>query len=319
MQIQTLREDFEGMSDLMCRSWGGAAQGAFLYETAFLASMYQYPGASLADATACYVDGKLQGFVCAFPRKARFRERELMLQCLTFLSCAPELRGQGIGSRLWLEALLRAKSRGHDGCIYYFQDRSPTETIAARAASRIGCGVHRLLSFGYLGKALSGLPVHADPSAATSANIATFVELARGVMTDACIGRVWSPVEVGWQCNRRLGALAVTRSSSEGTGILTGYVMPLDDPGRTRICVVEDVLYQRLPAVDRQSLISNLLGVAASRGATTAIAPLLGYADMSAFRELGFRRLLRKMHAEVVLFDTALEPNCNSAIYMDVF
>jgi GNAT superfamily N-acetyltransferase len=319
MQIEALRSDFEDMSALMRRSWGGTAQGAFLYEADFLVNAYQYPGASLGDAAACYIDGELQGFLCAFPRKARFGERVMKLQCLTFLTCAPEQRGQGIGSQLWRECLVHARDRGYDGCIYYFQDRSPTEAIAARAASTLGCGVHRLLSFGYLGKALGGLSASAGSSAATPPITDAFLEMAGTLPAEACMSRVWSRIEADWQCNRRVGGLAETQSSAEGAGVLTGYVMPLDDPGQTRICVLEDVLYQRLPEASRQSLISELLGEAASRGATTAIVPLLGYADMSAFRALGFRRLLRKMHAEVTLFDASSLPERGGAIYMDVF
>ena len=318
MPIGNLREDFEGMSALMRRSWGGAAQGAFRYEAAFLASTYQYPGACLVDAPAWYVNDTLQGFVCAFPRKAFCAGRELTLQCLTFLTCAPELRGQHIGSQLWHEALLRARNRGYDGCVYYFQDGSPTGTIAARAAASTGCGVHRLLSFGYLGKALSGLSVAAIQPAATPPAIDTFVELSGTLSANTCVGRSWSLMEADWQCYRRQGALALARITTEGPGILTAYLMPLDDHDQSRICLIEDVLLQGIPAPDRRSLVAELLAEAASRGASTAIVPLLGYADMSAFRDLGFRRLLRKMHAELTLFDQSLAPHSGGAIYMDV-
>jgi GNAT superfamily N-acetyltransferase len=306
MQIQDLRQDFEAMSALMHESWGGAARGAFL-------------GASLADAAAVYDGDALQGFVCAFPRRARLAARDLNLQCLTFLTCAPGVRGQGIGTQLWREALKRAHARGYDGCVYYFQDGSPTQAIAARAASGMGYQVHRLLNFGYLGKALGGPPTTTVPSAANCANVDVFLELSGTLAAGTCLSRVWTPPEADWQCSRRLGTLAVERTTHDGAGILTGYVMPLDDPGQTRICVLEDILYQKFSQGDRQLLLSDLLGMAASTGATMAIVPLLGYADMGTFRDLGFRRLLRKMHAELTVFDAAIEPDRSSALYMDVF
>ena len=115
--IEDCRGDFEEISRLIERSWAENTQQALLYPAAFLASCFEYPGASFSLAPAIYDGSTPLAFASAFPRRVCVKGRELNLVIITFLTVASELKKRGYGILLWSELVKRARVAGFDGMV----------------------------------------------------------------------------------------------------------------------------------------------------------------------------------------------------------
>ena len=117
--IEDCRGDFEEVSSLVERSWAENTQQGFLYQADFLASCFEYPGASFSLAPAIYDGATPLAFAAAFPRRASLNGRELKLVVVSFLTVARELKKRGYGILLWKELVSRARLAGFDGMVNY--------------------------------------------------------------------------------------------------------------------------------------------------------------------------------------------------------
>ena len=92
----------------------------------------------------------------------------------------------------------------------------------------------------------------------------------------------------------------------------------MDDPARSRVLVVEDILWGPLEGAARHILLAQLLDQAAGEGASYAVVPLLGYADMRPFLTAGFLPAPHTMHANLALWADPGAARAAESFYLDV-
>lgn len=312
--FETFRGDFDEVAALLQDAWVEAGSGNFRYEADFLRTAYSQPGTQAGLSPTLYERDIPVAFLAAFPRNVLLRSRPLRLVCLTLFTCARSLRGRGVGTQLWAEGLRRARSAGYDGCVYFHRDGVATGRIAAAAAAAIGCVHQHLMSFRYLGRPLTEKDRMDEFAGAGEVRVDDFRQLANQVARAVQLGRLWSPEESAWECAPRGGRVL----AGSADAMLAGSVMPLLDAGNARVAVVDSVLMQALPAAGQAMLLREFLARAMRQGAGTAVVPLLQYADTAAFREQGFRKSLRVMHACMTLFDASIPQGELESICLDV-
>jgi len=144
------------------------------------------------------------------------------------------------------------------------------------------------------------------------------VQAASLVAARTPLARTWSTPESEWQCSR-VGIVCARRGTDARAGIVTGYVMPLSNPDRTKCLVVEDVLWDGLDAGDREAVVAELVARGAAAGARVAIVPDLGYADLAPFAAAKFRPSGRRIHVYLSLWDEPQPAEAVSGYYLDVF
>ena len=100
--------------------------------------------------------------------------------------------------------------------------------------------------------------------------------------------------------------------------VLTGHVVFVDDADQTRCVVIQDILWGSAEGPDRQALARDLIMQAASRGARVAILPLVTYADMQPFADLGFFPTPHTVHAYLTAFSELVPGQPPQRYYLDV-
>lgn len=99
LEIQDFRGDFEEVSQLIQMSWSKNAQKPLHYSPEFLASCFDYPGASYAMAPTMYMGNEPVAFAAGFPRTIRYRGRDLRVIVASFLSVSVEQKNKGTSKR----------------------------------------------------------------------------------------------------------------------------------------------------------------------------------------------------------------------------
>jgi len=117
--IEDFRGDFAELALFMQRSWAENKSQPLLYTAEFLSSYFSYPGSSFHLAPTLYDGSKLVAFIGGFPRRVRWKGRELRILALSFLTVVTEHKSSGYGIVLWNEALKRARLAGFDGVVNY--------------------------------------------------------------------------------------------------------------------------------------------------------------------------------------------------------
>ncbi len=95
-------------------------------------------------------------------------------------------------------------------------------------------------------------------------------------------------------------------------------VAAVDDAARTRCLIVEDILWGPLEHGARGMLLAELLERAAGEGASYAVVPMLGYADLRPFLVAGFVPAPHTMHANLTLWSDPEAPHPVESFYLDV-
>ena len=308
---QSFHGDYERIAALIGRSWAENKEQSLEYTADFLSACFAYPGATPELAPTLY-SGEPQAFVAGFPRIVRFLGRECRFVLLTFFTVAPELKGKGVGMRLWAEALHRARAACFDGAFYYCVDGNRSNQATAAGVRAAGFQPLALGTLPYFMRALR----RADSVRADVENApALLQELAAGLPETVPLARQWTRLEAEWQCFKRSGAVCVTDIDA----VLTGYVMKVADKHRTPCLIIEDLLWEKLSQERRVALMIKLLEQGAAKGAQIAIAPQLGYTSMEPLQAAGFRRSPRLLNMYATLWrESPGSFNGQTSIYMDV-
>ena len=83
--------------------------------------------------------------------------------------------------------------------------------------------------------------------------------------------------------------------------------------------MVEDVLWEQLQPEERSELLGQFLSQALSQGAQMATVPMLGYADLSAFKKFRFFPTRRVLHCYLTLFKDHFPLEPLPSMYVDAF
>jgi GNAT superfamily N-acetyltransferase len=305
---------FAEASALIAQSWVENKDQTLDYNPDFLQSSYEYPGTDPELSPALYEGGELRAFVSGFPRRVGLQGRELKLLLLTFFTVAPDLKGKGVGTRIWAECLSRAREAGYDGAIHYCVDGNKSNHVTVRAAQTIGLESRRVFTVQYLMRLLR--PGGAKkPAIDSEAGLhATFAQLSRQLSATLPFARLWDEAEIAWECTRRYGAM---HALNDGQGLLTGYILENSGPSKLSVLFIEHILWDGLDEAPRAELLTELLDNAGS--AEVAVVPLWGYSDMGIFRKARFRLSTRMLHAYLTLWNGMAFPDLLTPMYIDVF
>ena len=325
LAIQDFRGDYAAVAGLIQASWAENAQQPLLYTPAFLASWFDYPGARRFLAPTLYDEAAPVAFVAGFPRQLRYRGRTLRVIVSAFLSVSAEHKKNGYGVILWSELVNRVRSAGFDGMVNYCVDGEPMNSIILGCCDRMKLPTERVFSIPYQMRLLHPKPALLSKKGATSPQapadaqtVQMFLEAAAPLADRVPLARVWTQQEAAWQCHR-YGAIVACKISGPRRGLVTGYIMEIANPQRTKCLLVEDLLWGTLHAEERRSVLRDLLDQAAAAGAQMAIAPYLNYADMHPLTAARFRTSPRLLHVYLSLFNGQPKPEPVNAMYLDVF
>jgi len=315
--LENFRGDFDAIGLLMKQSWGKNDKQALLYTKEFLQSCFEYPQASHGFAPTIYHGTAPIAFVAGFPRRVRYKERELNILLITFLTVAPEYKKSGYGVVVWSELVKRARASGFDGMVNYCVEGEAMNRMIVGCCRRLGLQAERIYSVHYLSCIL--FPKSEDVSAAAeSMAIDTLMEIGNPVGDLVPLARIWTREEAAWQCNRPGAVIAITVHGAR-SGMITGYIMPAADGKETKCLLVEDVLWGNLEAEEREALVRQLKTKAAAAGARVATLPVLGYAGTDPFKASRFRPSQRILHAYLTVWSDAPALHELSSFYLDVF
>jgi hypothetical protein len=230
---------------------------------------------------------------------------------MSFFTVAPAYRGQGLGRAIWVECLQQAKDNGYDGAIHYCVDGNASNAITVGAAKSAGLEARRVFTAGFLMRSLRpGSDEQPEPEAIDAGLFRSAAECLNPGVT---LTRLWSEAEAQWHL-RNTGRLSIADQTG---GVLTGVVQRAADAAHTPCFFLEDVLWDRLTPEARGTLLQRLLR-RASRVASIAVAPALGYADVSPFLAAGFRRSPRLLHAYLTLWRAPPDSSEFSGLYLDI-
>jgi GNAT superfamily N-acetyltransferase len=317
---EDFRGDYEQLAAMMRESWSGAPGASYLYTADFLAECFRYPGASFTLAPAIYAGSDLIAFAAGLPRHVMLDGTTRRIIIATFVTVAETHKSSGLGTAIWSELIRRAAAAGYDAVVTYCAAGERMQRIVERCSRAADLPQVRLKSFSYLVRtmprtAAGATQVGIRPSPRMLQEAATGQLTGRPrAGTDALtLQRVWTEPEADWQL-LRLGAVAVTG----GGAVVSGTVAMVDDPARTHVLVVEDILWGQLEGAARHILLAQLLDQAAGEGATYAVVPLLGYADVRPFLSAGFQPAPHAMHANLTLWCDPDAARPAESFYLDV-
>ena len=317
--MDSFRGDFDTIASLIQRSWAENPKPPFLYTPEVLSSFFTYPGVDLALSPALIGGSDPIAFIAGFPRRVRFRGRELRIIVSAFLSVEPGKKKLGYGILAWNELVRRARAADYDGLMSYCVEGDAMDRMILGGFLRLGIPAERVLSIPYLMHLVWPRGPVPGETPSEEGFIDTFRELAASVLDLTPLARVWSPPEAAWQCFLRKDALRVLVSRGARRGILTGYLMQIADPGRTRCLLIEDVLWGNLEREERATLVRNMLDKGAASGARIVTVPVLNYSDMEPFLMAGFRRATRTLNAYLSVWTGQPSPGALPSMYLDVF
>lgn len=322
LEIKSFRGDFDAVSDLIQSSWSENAQKPLHYSPEFLASCFEYPGASYALAPTMYLGDVPVAFAAGFPRMVRYRGRDLRVMIASFLSVSVGQKNKGYGVLLWNELVKRARAAGFDGMVNYCVDGEAMNGIILGCCRMLKLATARFFSARYQMKVLVPKGAANGQSAPQEDierdTVAAFLEGAQPVLESTPLARVWSTAEVAWQLKRR-GSIVAQQVAGSRHGMITGYLMEIANPQRTRCLLIEDLLWGTLEPQEREALLQQFLDRGTAAGAQMAIVPVLNYADMEPLRAARFRSSPRIVHGYLTIFSGEPAPEEVPAEYLDIF
>jgi hypothetical protein len=317
LSIQDFQGNFGDVAGLIQHSWMENSKQSLLYTPDFVASCFEYPGSSFSLAPTLYDGSEPLAFIAGFPRRLKFKRRDLRVILSTFLSVSSEHKKKGYGVILWSELVKRAQLAGFNGMVNYCVEGEPMNRMILGCCRMLKLPTERVFSVHYQMRLLQPKPVPQSEPKLQLEDARVLLQASAPIIDHVPLARIWSEKEADWQC-RRHGALVARHVSGPRQGVLTGYVMEIANPQRTKCLLIEDIVWGTLEEQERLELVRRLLDQAIAAGAQMAIVPCLGYADMGPFRAARFRGSPRVLHAYLTVFTGEPAPEAVPSMYLDV-
>ena len=315
--VEDFRGDHEELAAVMRASWVDGPSAPYLYTGDLLADWLRYPGAELAPAPAIYTDEGLVAFAAGLPRTVEVAGATRRILISTLLTVAAAQKAAGYGIVVWSELMRRAAAAGYDGVVNYCADGEAMHRMIETGCRLLNLPLTRVKSFSYLvgrvGRVTAAVTGANRPSADRLVAVAaTQGERQRGDGAPS-LWRSWSLREAEWQLSR-LGSVAV----GSGDAVLSGSVVTVADAARSRYLVVDDILWGTAGAQARRRLVDDLLAQASGAGASYAVIPVMGYAEMGPFLAAGMVPSPHTMHAYLSLWSDPDAVRPVERYYLDV-
>jgi hypothetical protein len=317
--VEDFRGDYDRLAAMMQASWSESPAASYLYTAELLADCLAYPGADHTLAPSIYNGPELVAFAAGLPRRVTIGGAEHRIVISTYLTVAPGHKTAGYGIVVWSELMRRAAAQGFAGAVNYCVDRGEMDHMIDGCCRLAGLPLTKAASFFYLTRPLGDAMVApAMPVGQDRASADDLIEAARGLDAQLGISRLWTASEAAWQL-ARVDAVSARASGHGRPGVLTGYVMTFDNEARTRLLVVDDILWGGTTGAQRVGLVNDLLAKGVALGASAAAVPLIGYAEMRPFAAAGFLPSPHTLNAYLVHFPVAAAaPALQPGYYLDV-
>jgi hypothetical protein len=311
------RGDFCALAAMMQRSWADNPNQPLHYSEAFLRSAFDYPGSSFDLAPTVYGDAGLLGFVAGFPRHLRWDDRPVRLILNSFLTASTDVKGAGLGLKLWADLIERSRDGGYDGTINFCVEGDGMNRMMPGLSRLLKLNTQCIFSVEFLVRILRPVPPEPPPQVSES-DIDLFMGLASALPSNLPLVRLWTRAEAEWQCRGRAGAITVSSRVGGRRGVLTGYLAQAASTPPVTVVLLEDLLWGDLEPAECNELLEKFLRAAATQGARTASCPILGYSSLDTLASARFRRSKRVLHTYLTLWN-GLQPRPVTALYIDVF
>lgn len=314
--IRAFRGGFGELAALIQRSWAENQNQSMHYSEDFLRSAFDYPGTSFDLAPTVYGDAGLLGFVAGFPRTVHWEARPARLILNSFLTVSVDVKGAGLGLKLWSELIERCRDNGFDGTINFCVEGDEMNRMMPSLSRLLKLNTQRIFSVEYLIRILRPAPHEPQPQISEQ-DIDVFMELAAALPDKLALVRRWTRAEVEWQCRSRAGAITLSSRVGGRRGVLTGYLTQAASTPPATVVLLEDLLWGDLEPPERIELLERFLRAAATQGARIASCPMLGYSSLETLAAARFRRSKRVLHTYLTFWN-GLKPAPVSALYIDV-
>jgi hypothetical protein len=320
--VEEFRGDYEELATVMRAAWVDGPGAPYLYTGDLLADWLRYPGAELAPAPAIYTDEGLVAFAAGLPRTVEVAGVTRRILISTLLTVAPAQKAAGYGIVVWSELMRRAAAAGYDGVVNYCADGEAMHRMIETGCRLLNLPLTRVKSFSYLVGRVARVAVAATTGAAADGKRPSAGRLVDAAATQGersrdegapGLWRSWSMPEAEWQLSR-LGSVAV----GSGDAVLTGSVVTVADAARSRYLVVDDILWGALGAEARRRLVDDLPAQASGAGASYAVLPVMGYAEVGPFLAAGMVPSPHTMHAYLSLWSDPDAVRPVERYYLDV-
>ena len=317
--VEDFRGDYDRLAAMMQASWGEIPAASYLYTADLLEDSFAYPGASRSLAPSIYHGRDLVAFAAGFPRRVAIAGVEHRIVISTYLTVAAGHKAAGYGIVVWSELMRRAAAQGFVGAVNYCVDQGEMDHMIGGCCRLLGLPLTKAASFFYLTRQLDdSVPRAPTEARSDEADANDLVEAARGLDVQLGISRLWTAAEAAWQL-ARVDAVSAGKSSEDRPGVLTGYVMAFNNEARSRLLVVDDILWGDTSGDQRVGLVNDLLAQGAALGASGAAVPLIGYADMRPFVTAGFLPSPHTMNAYLAHFSEVTAAHASRpGYYLDV-
>jgi hypothetical protein len=302
----------------MEHSWAENNSQSLFYSADFLASCFEYPGATLSLAPTIYDGTTPIAFAAAIPRRVALNGRELHVVIITFLTAANEYKKRGYGIVIWKEVVRRVQAAGFDGMVNYGTEGEPMNSMIPKCCRMLRLPTAHIRTIPYWSRIVLPKKPQSDQPEPAENMVERFLELTMP-MKQTQMARLWTNEEANWQCQRRVGSVVAELELGLRRGMLVGYIIPVANANRTKCLMIEDVLWGNLELREREMLVRTLLDRAASAGAQLAVVPVLGYADLEPFHSMRFRPSQRVQHAYLTVWNGDAVTDDLPSMYLDVF
>jgi hypothetical protein len=316
--IEDCRGDFDSISQLIERSWADNTQQSLFYSAEFLASCFEYPGATLSLAPSIYDGPTPVAFAAGLPRRVRLRGRDLNLVVVTLLTAANEHKKRGYGIVIGTNLVKKARAAGYDGMVNYNMQGESMDGIILRCCRMLNLPTVRNCAVPYWSRIIQPRKIQTGQAAPAADVVERFLELTAPVAKQTPLARLWSREEAEWQCQRRFGSVVVELEAGWRRGMLVGYITPVANASRTKCLMIEDVLWGNLESQECEVLVKTLLDRAAVAGAELAVVPHLGYADLKPLHAARFRPSGRVQHVHVTVWNGEPFMEALPSMYLDI-
>ncbi len=297
---EVVNPDFEEASALMRANW---SPPCWVYERDLLTMHILRPTADPSMAVGLRAkNGDLASYLAFVPLRLKVGDRLYRGVFGSFFTVSGRYRRHRLSDRQQGLMLDRARDRGYELYVAVTVAGTPANQTVARAFAARGLAVRSVCNFRYL----AGIPAivsarlgPGDPHRVRRyepADAAAGFALLSACTAQAPLAKVVEREDIDFLLRLRPRvATYVYEADGEVLGLVSLSFLPVRSERVGTNAYVEAFAAARLEPAARAAFVDTVLRAALAQGVEAIMVPDTGYADLDAFRRLGFRAAPRKL------------------------